>query len=178
MLFRSPLILPIILYVLVFLFSCFVGLINDAHPAVVVFRFFRTVLFFYIFFIVFSSVKTRKQFQQLIIIMLICFTLVAAFGVLQYILGQTWADTVNQKVFRRVGYPEAVNYVAGEGVGQVYRANSSLLHPNVLGGFLVLALPFFVSLLWCYRRLWMRLLLLMGIALNLGCLYLSGSRAA
>jgi len=176
---KSPLIIPIILYVLTSILACFVGLLHGAIPGLVIFRFIRTVFFCYIFFLVLNLIKTRKQFQQLILIMLICATLVASFGLMQKVLGQSWSEMVAEKVFDKVlGYPKDVNYVAGAGPTQVYRINSTFLHPNILGGYLVFFLPFFVSLLWFFRRWWMRLLLIIGLGINLTALFYTGSRAS
>jgi putative inorganic carbon (HCO3(-)) transporter len=177
---KSPLKIPVIMYVLFCILSCFVGLLRDAHPGIVAFRFIRTTFFVYIFFVVLSNIKTRRDFQRLVVIMLICATVVAAFGILQLILGQAWAEMVSEKYLGGwLGYPSAVNVVAGgEGVTQAYRVNSTLLHPNTLGAVLVLVMPFFISLLWIYRRWWMRILLLSGLALNLVCMFYTGSRAA
>lgn len=174
----SPLILPIVAYVLSNILACFIGVINGASSLIMVFRFVRTVFFVYIVFILINNLLTRKQIQQLLLIVLICSTLVAGFGVLQKAVGQANTEKIAEKVLARLGFPEEVNYVAGGGEEQAYRINSTFLHPNVLGAYMVLALPFFVSLLWFYRRNWQRLLLLAGIVLNLACLYFTGSRAA
>lgn len=176
---KSPMTISIIFYVLVSILSCFVGLLHGAIIWLVLFRFFRTALFAYMFFVVLNNVRTRRHFQQLVIALLICASLVAAFGLVQKVLGQKWSEKVAKEVFGDLlGYSEDVNIVAGAGPTQVYRINSTFLHPNTLGGYLVFALPFFISLLWHYRRWWMRLLLLMGLGMNLACLFYTGSRAA
>jgi len=177
---RSPLKIPIVLYVLYSLLSCFIGLLHDAHPGVMAFRFVRTTLFVYIVFVVLSNIKTRRDFQRLVLIMLICTMVVSAFGILQWVMGQEWSERVTQKYLGDwLGYPSNVNVVAGgEGVTQAFRVNSTLLHPNTLGAALVLIFPFFISLLWAYRRWWIRALLLLGLVLNLLCMFFTGSRAA
>ncbi len=175
---RSPLILPIIAYVLSNILACFIGVINDASSLIMIFRFVRTVFFVYIVFVLINNVITRKQFQTLILILIICSTLVAGFGVFQKLVGQATTEKIAQKYLAKVGVPEDVNYVAGASDEQAYRINSTFLHPNVLGAYMVMALPFLVSLMWVYRRGWQRLLLLAALCLNLGCLYLTGSRAA
>lgn len=174
----SPMMIPIGLYVLTSILACFVGAMNGANPLVPVFRFTRTVFFVYIFFIVLNTVNTRKQFQRLVVIMLICATIVAGFGLVQKVMGQAWAEKVADKVLDKIGYPAEINYVAGASDAQAYRINSTFAHPNVLGGYLVMFLPFFVSMLWYYKEFLPRLLLLAGLVVNLVCLFFTGSRAA
>jgi putative inorganic carbon (HCO3(-)) transporter len=175
---KSPLTWPVIIYILISILSCFVGLMHGASIFLVIFRWVRTAAFAYMFFVILNNVKTRRQFQQLVLVILICSFLVAAFGLLQKIMGQTWTEMITAKYLGHyLGYPSDVNYVAGAGATQVYRVSSTFVHPNILGGYLVFTLPFFVSCLWVYRRLWMRLLLLAGLATNLACLFYTGSRA-
>jgi len=178
---RSPITIGVVLYLLTSILACFIGLINDASGLLVLFRFVRTVFFAYIFFMVLYVVRDRKQFQILVVTMLICFTLIAAFGLVQKALGEDWSNRFKEKVLGKLGYPEDVNYVAGESSAQAYRINSTFLHPNILGGYLVFALPFFVSFLslsWRLRRYWLFLMILAGLAVNCAALFLTGSRAA
>jgi O-antigen ligase len=179
---RSPISIGVALYVLTSIMACFIGLINDANGLLVLFRFVRTVFFAYIFFMIIYVVRDRKQFQILVVTMLICFTLIAVFGLVQKAMGETWSNNFADKVFSKLGYPADVNYVAGESSAQAYRINSTFLHPNILGGYLVFALPFFVSFLsltWRRRRyrLW-ALLFFVALPINLAALFLTGSRAA
>ncbi len=174
----SPLIIPILLYVLTSILACFVGILNGGSYLLAAFRFIRTTFFAYIFFVFLNNIKTRKQIQHVVVVFMICATLVALFGLVQKVLGQAWTENFAQRVFAKLGYPEEVNYVAGESEGQAYRVNSSFLHPNVLGAYLVLVLPFFVSLFWCYRKGLHRLLLVTGLGIVVACLFFTGSRAA
>lgn len=175
----SPLLFGVVLYVLDAIFASFVGLLNSGSELIVVFRFTRTVIFAYIFLVFINNLKTRRQLKQLVVVLLICATLVAAFGLAQKVMGQAWAERISSKYLARLGVPSTVNYVAGgEGEIQAFRVTSTFLHPNVLGAYLILVLPFFVSLLWYYTRRWQRLLLLAGIAINVLCLFYTGSRAA
>lgn len=179
---KSPLAVGVALYLLTSILACLIGLINDANGLLVLFRFVRTVFFAYIFFMVIYIVRDRRQFQVLVVTMLICFTIIAAFGLVQKAMGEAWSNNFADKVLRRLGYPTDVNYVAGESSAQAYRINSTFLHPNILGGYLVFALPFFVSFLsltWRLRRyrLW-ALLFFVALPINLAALFLTGSRAA
>jgi O-antigen ligase len=175
---KNPLVIPILLYVLTSIIACFTGLVNGGSFLVMSFRFVRTVLFVYIFFLLINNIKSRRQFQRFVVIIMICATAVAIFGLVQKAMGQAWAEMVAEKYFRKLGFPANVNYIAGESIGQAYRVNSTFLHPNILGGYLAFALPFFVSLIWYYRRWWARLLLIAGIGINVTCLFYTGSRAA
>ncbi len=176
---KSPLVIPILGFVGISIVASFIGLINGSSVLFVGFRFVRSIFFVYIFFVVLNNVKSRKQVMQLIAVFLICATLVAGYGLLQKAMGQVWAERQAQNILAKIGYPSVVNYVAGgEGTTQAYRINSTFLQPNVLGGYLVFALPFFISLLWSTRKKWLRLLLLAGLVINLACLFFTGSRAA
>jgi O-antigen ligase len=176
---KSPLTWPVIIYFGISILSCFVGLIHGASIFLVIFRWGRTAFFAYIFFVILNNVKTRRQFEQLVLVILICSSLVAAFGLIQKFMGQTWTEMVTAKYLGHyLGYPSDVNYVAGAGATQVYRVSSTFVHPNILGGYLVFTFPFFVSMMWRYKRGWMRLLLFIGLAMNLACLVYTGSRAA
>ncbi len=177
----SPMIIGIALYVATSILASFIGIINGAHGLVLAFRFVRTVIFAYIFFPVINIVRTREDFHRLVVIMLVCFTAVAVFGLVQKGIGQTKTEWIAEHVLKKLGYPEEVNYVAGESEGQAYRINSTFLHPNILGGYLVFALPFYVSLLslyWRRRKTFIWFLLLLGLGANLAALFLTGSRAA
>lgn len=177
----SPISFAILLYVITNIVACFVGIIHGGSILVMAFRFVRTVVFVYVFFLVLNLVTTRRQVQGLLVIMMVCFTLVATFGLVQKAIGQAKTEYIAEKVLSRLGYPKDVNYVAGESEAQAYRINSTFLHPNVLGGYLVFALPFFVSLLsyaWRRGRRLIWFLLLVGLGVNLSALFLTGSRAA
>ncbi len=175
----SPLVIPVILYVVSSIFASFLGLLHGGDSLIVIFRFTRTVFFAYIFFVFLNNLKTRKQLKQLVLVLMICATLVATFGIVQKFKGEAWSRGVATKYLGKIGFPSDVNYVAGgSGETQAYRINGTFLHPNVLGAYLIMALPFFVSLLWYYKRRWERALLVAGIGLNLACLFYTGSRAA
>lgn len=174
----SPLVIPVIVFFLVAVLSCFVGLLNGASGLLAVFRFVRTTFFAYIFFVILNNVKTKKQIQQLVVVFLICVTLVAGFGLAQKVLGQGWSEKIAKGPLAKLGYPESINYVAGESDTSAYRINSTFGHPNVLGAYLALALPFFISLLWLYRKRWQSALLAAGLLTVLACLFFTGSRAA
>jgi putative inorganic carbon (HCO3(-)) transporter len=174
----SPLMIPVLVFILAAIFECFVGLLNGAHGLLVVFRFVRTTFFAYIFFVIINNVKTKKQIQQLVVIFLLCVTLVAGFGLVQKVLGQGWTERFAKGPLAKLGYPAVINYVAGASDTNQYRVNSTFAHPNVLGAYLALALPFFVSLLWLYRKRWQSALLIVGLAIVLLCLFFTGSRAA
>lgn len=176
---RSPLLLPVVIYILASILACFVGIIHDAKILLVIFRWVRTVFFAYIFFVILNNVKTREHYDQLIVAFIVCTIAVNIFGIMQKVMGQGWAEMVQEKVFgKTLGYPKDINYVAGAGPEQVYRISSSFVHPNIYGGYLAFAFPFYVSLLWRYRRWWMRLVLLIALAMNVYCLLYTGSRAS
>ncbi len=178
---KSPLVLPVILYILVTILSIFVGLLHGGNAFVGIFRFVRTAFFAYIFFVVINNVKTKKQLQQFVWAIIICSSLVALFGVLQYALGQTWTQNVTAKYLGHyLGYPSDVNIVAAAGPNQVYRISSTFLQPNIYGGYLAFVLPFYISLLGMtlrQRRWGLWILLLIGFGMNAFCMVFTGSRA-
>ncbi|NPV58424.1 MAG: hypothetical protein HPY75_02030 [Actinobacteria bacterium] len=175
---RSPISVAVVLYILTSILACFVGLLNDAKWYVALFRFVRTVVLSYFFFMVIYVVRSRRQVQVLVVTMLVCCTLVAGFGLVQKVKGEDWSREFAERYLGKLGFPKDVNYIAGESDTQAYRINSTFLHPNVLGGYLVFMIPFFISLLWFYRRWWARSLLVLGLAASAAALFYTGSRAA
>ncbi len=175
--FKSPLTIPILALVAVAVVSVFVGVLNGASGVTAVFRFVRNVFFAYIFFVVISNVTSRRQVKQLVIVFLVCVSLVAIFGIMQMTFGEAWTQRAATNLLDPLGYPTAVNKVM-EGAGQAFRANSSFIHANILGGYLTFALPFFVCLMWATRKKWIRGLLFAALIANVACLYFTGSRAA
>ncbi len=175
--FKSPLTVPVLILVAVSLLSIFTGVLNGANGLTATFRFVRNGFFAYIFFVVLNTVTTKKQVKQLVVIFLVCATLVAVYGIMQMVLGQAWTERAAANFLDPLGYPAAVNQVM-QGINQAFRANSSFIHSNILGGYLAFALPFFICLIWATRKGWIRSLLLIGLLLNVACLYLTGSRAA
>ncbi len=175
---RSPISIAVVLYILTSILACFVGLLHDAKWYVALFRFVRTVVLSYFFFMVIYVVRSRRQLQVLVVTMLVCCTLVAGFGLVQKVKGEDWSREFAERYLGKLGFPKDVNYIAGESDTQAYRINSTFLHPNVLGGYLVFMIPFFISLLWFYRRWWARSLLVAGLGASAAALFYTGSRAA
>ena len=131
---RNPIVVPIILYVLSNILACFIGTINGASFLIMIFRFVRTVFFVYIIFVLINNLKTRRQFEILILILLVCSTLVATYGITQKVIGQTNTEKIAKQVFSKLGVPDSVNYVAGEGKGRPTASTPPLPPPPTCWG--------------------------------------------
>ncbi len=85
-----------------------------------------TVAFILFAIILENSITTRRQLDVLIAMMVLAGTAVALYGILQYLFG--W------------GYQSAA-WADSEMFGDVFRVPSTLENPNMLGQYLILAIP-------------------------------------
>ncbi|MEW5762963.1 MAG: O-antigen ligase family protein [Bacillota bacterium] len=104
----------------------------------------------------------RKQAVLLLILFVAFATVVASYGIWQYIVGvevpSRWVDEAE--------------------IGIHTRAFSVTINPNVLGSFLTLAIPLCIAFLLTSRRLSLRLLYLGALGTLLLCLLLTFSRGS
>ncbi|MHB8781482.1 MAG: O-antigen ligase family protein [Candidatus Geothermincolia bacterium] len=175
---RSPLILPVLILAVFSIVASFTGMMHGATGMSTVFRFMRTTVYIYIFFLVLNNVRTERDARRLIFVFLGCASVVAFIGLAQRALGESWAQQFSRDFLETIGYPAAVNVIQIGSQEQVYRISSTFIHPNILGGYLVFALPFFGSMIRVARYGWSKALLVAGLFLNVGCLFYTGSRAA
>lgn len=114
------------------------------------------------YFTIVNTVKTRKQLYSLLILFTISAFFVAAYGIIQYVFGldmdkQVWVD---EEMFTDIKM----------------RAFSTLENPNVLGEYLLLAIPVGVAFMWSAKKFWTKFSYAGISAALLLCLVLTMSR--
>lgn len=120
-----------------------------------------TVMFVLFSIVVQNSVRTEKQLDTLIYMMVTAGALVAAYGVYQYIFGTDGADAwVDEEVFESLSV----------------RVYSTLENPNVLAEYLLLAIPLAASCIFTTKTPFGKTLAVLTLAGMTVCMMLTYSR--
>ncbi len=114
------------------------------------------------YFTIVNTIKTRKQLYSLLILFTISAFFVAVYGIIQYVFGldmdkQVWVD---EEMFTDIKM----------------RAFSTLENPNVLGEYLLLAIPVGIAFMWSEKKFWTKFTYAGISAALLLCLILTMSR--
>lgn len=138
---KSPIDMPIVLFLIIIVISTitsiyFIGSFRDLALHI-------GGLCFVI--VMMNSVKTKEDFNKVFIMLVISATLVAFYGLYQYVVGvdmeAAWVDTVNS--------PDVS-----------IRIYSVFYNPNILAEYLIFIIPLSVSLLWYSKKLHKKILFL------------------
>jgi hypothetical protein len=175
----SPLALPIIIFLFLAFVSFVAGLAHASPTPNAVRRFAEIVMGIALFFVTINCVRTRKELEQLVLIIVLAGFGEALIGVVLYFLPQ--AFTVRLLSALRI-----FNYPAGWGVLRFIeddpllpmRAISTSVDPNILGGLLILVGSLTVPQLFTRRPLFNRLLAVPILAVMGLCLVLTFSRGS
>jgi len=175
----SPLALPIVIFLFLAFVSFVAGLAHASPTPNAVRRFAEIVMGIALFFVTINCVRTRKELEQLVLIIILAGFGEALIGVVFYFLPQ--ALTVRFLSALRI-----FNYPAGWGVLRFInddpllpmRAISTSVDPNILGGLLILVGSLTVPQLFTRRPLFNRLLAVPILALMCLCLVLTFSRGS
>ena len=175
----SPLALPIVILLFLAFVSFVAGLAHASPTPNAVRRFAEIVMGIALFFVTINCVRTRKELEQLVLIIILAGFGEALIGVVFYFLPQ--ALTVRFLSALRI-----FNYPAGWGVLRFInddpllpmRAISTSVDPNILGGLLILVGSLTVPQLFTRRPLFNRLLAVPILALMCLCLVLTFSRGS
>jgi O-antigen ligase len=175
----SPLALPIVIFLFLAFVSFVAGLAHASPTPNAVRRFAEIVMGICLFFVTVNCVRTRKELEQLVLIVILGGFGAALIGVVLYFLPQ--ALTVRLLSALRI-----FNYPAGSGVLRFIeddpllpmRAIGTSVDPNILGGLLILVASLTVPQLFTRRPLLKRwvaapILAVMGL-----CLVLTFSRGS
>lgn len=149
--------MPIVLYVIIIVISTitsitFMGSIRDLalHSGGLCFL-----------VVMVNSVKTKEDFNKIFTILVFSATLVALYGLYQYVAGveleAAWLDVKNNPDIRT-------------------RVYSVFYNPNILAEYLVLTIPLSVSLLWHSKQLHKKIIFLGTTAITILALVLTLSR--
>lgn len=175
----SPLALPIVIFLFLAFVSFVAGLAHASPTPNAVRRFAEIVMGIALFFVTINCVRTRKELEQLVLIIVLAGFGEALIGVVLYFLPQ--ALTVRLLSALRI-----FNYPAGWGVLRFIeddpllpmRAISTSVDPNILGGLLILVGSLAVPQLFTRRPLFHRLLAVPILAVMGLCLVLTFSRGS
>lgn len=126
--------MPVILYILIILIST----ISSINPTDSLRDFALHMGGLSFLFVMINSVKTKKDFNIIVTILVFSATLVALFGLYQYVVGveieAAWVDLENNPGMRT-------------------RVYSVFNNPNILAEYLVMIIPLAVSLFWYSKKL-------------------------
>ena len=104
------------------------------------------MLFMAFYFVVINTVKTEKMYKDLMTVFVLSATAVSIYGFCQYLFGwnvnQAWMD---EEMFEDIKM----------------RIYSTLENPNVLGEYLLLAIPMSVGLMWTKKK-WLSKIFYLG----------------
>ena len=135
----SPLAVPIILFLVILVAAMIASLGHSSLTTTFVRRFAELILGILTYFAVINCVRTRKQLEVLVTVLIIAGFAAAFIGIVLYFLPESWSIRL-LSALRVVRYPEGpgvLRYIE-DNPDQSLRATSTSQDPNVLGGLLIL----------------------------------------
>ncbi|MBR6258910.1 MAG: O-antigen ligase family protein [Oscillospiraceae bacterium] len=148
-------------FIILFMFIYIIATFTSVNPSGSLKGGVLTVFFALFSIILGTAVKSRRQLDILVYLMIAAGTLVAAYGVYQYLFGSMGADSwIDSDMFSEIN-------------NRVY---STLQNPNVLSEYLLLIIPVAFAFSFTEKNVWVRVLLLLcslGMCL---CMILTFSR--
>lgn len=171
--------LPVAVFVLLAVASFVAGLAHAYLDQYVLRHFAEIVLSIGLFFVVVNCVRTRRQLQLLVQVLLVAGFAAALIGIVLYFMPSALSIRL-LSALGRVGYP------AGEGVLRyvednpdlALRAISTSTDPNVLGGLLILVTTLTTAQLFARKPLLPKAVAAFFAATDALCLYLTYSRGS
>src|SRR3990167_9127949 len=171
---KTPLTLPIIIFWLI-------GAIATIHGVVLIFpnvpnvfsnvaflAFLRHIEYMSLFFIAFSCLKDRKLLPGVITVLSITFILIVLYGLGQKYLGFPAYLTMNEEFAK--GTPIRLS--------QLSRVPSTFAGHYDLAAYLVLTIPILASLIFGLKNWLLKFILLAGVILGFGVLFITVSRVS
>ena len=120
-----------------------------------------TVLFVLFSLVLLNSVRSYRQLDGFILVLVAFGVLVSAYGIYQYLFGISGAEAwIDSDMFSSIST----------------RVYSTLGNPNVLSEYLLLIIPFAFALCFAERRLWKKFVLLCAAGIMCLCMLLTFSR--
>jgi len=114
------------------------------------------------YFLTVNLLGTRELCHHALISLGVSSSIVAAYGVLQYVLGDVTANWLDNEMF---------SYIPG-------RATSFFDNPNVLGTYLIMMIPFILAIFICVKGFKAKGVLFAELTLTILCLIWTWSRGA
>lgn len=178
-LIASPLGLPVLLFLIMALFSFALGLTHSPPTSFTVRRFAEILLGIALFFVTINSVRTRSELIWVTRWVLLGGTACAAVAVIFYVIPEAGTVWVLDRL-ARFDYPGgygALRYIEDDPLGTM-RAIGTAVDPNVLGGMMILVAGALAPQLFARQSLMPRWLTVLMLATTTLALYLTYSRSA
>ena len=171
--------LPVAVFVLLAMASFIAGLSHAYLDQYILRHFAEILLSIGLFFVVINTVRTQQQLRQLIRVLLVAGCAAALIGILLYFMPAALSIRL-LSALGRVGYPTGagvLRYVE-DNPDLALRAISTSTDPNVLGGLLILITTLTAAQVFARRPLLPRPLVVIMVAIDGLCLYLTYSRGS
>lgn len=172
--FKTPLTLPILMFWIIGVIATIHGVvlifpeISNVFPNVAFLAFLRHIEYMSLFFIAYSSMKDKKLLPAVIFAIILTFFLVSIYGIGQKYLGFPAYLTMNEEFAK--GIPIRLS--------QLSRVPSTFAGHYDLAAYLVLMIPILASLIFGFKNWLLKFILLAGVILGFGVLFMTVSRVS
>ncbi|MFH1926995.1 MAG: O-antigen ligase family protein [Chloroflexota bacterium] len=135
----TPIGLPVLVFILLAIATFIAGLAHASLTANILRHFAEIILCISLFFLTVNCVRTRRQLEQLVVVILLAGFCTAAIGIVLYFLPQDLSIRIlsTLRVVRYPSGPGVLRYVE-DNPDLSLRAISTVVDPNILGGMLIL----------------------------------------
>ncbi len=175
----TPLGLPILVFLVLAVFSFIAGLAYAPPDREVIRHFAEVLIAIALFFVVVNVVKTREMLGRVVTVLIVAGFVSAALGILFYFLPQNTTIYLLSmlRVFKYPTGDSVLRFIEDDPANPM-RAISTSIDPNVLGGLMVLVGVLATPQLFAAKPLLPRKLLVAMWATMVVCMMLTFSRAA
>ena len=175
----TPLGLPVLVFMILAIFSFLAGLAHAPVTQQVLRQFAEVLAAIAFFFVIVNIVRTRESLRRVVLALMLAGFVSAALGIIFYILPREWTITILSalRVFKYPTGDRVLRFIEDDPTKPM-RAISTSVDPNVLGGLMILVTALTVPQIVAERPLLPRQLSVV-MALTMGvCLILTFSRGA
>lgn len=175
----TPLGLPVLVFMILAIFSFVSGLAHAPVTQQVLRQFAEVLAAIGFFFVIVNIVRTREALRRIVLALMIAGFISAALGILFYVLPREWTIAILSalRVFKYPTGARVLRFIEDDPANPM-RAISTSVDPNVLGGLMILVTALTVPQIVAERPLLPRKLTAL-MALTMGvCLILTFSRGA
>lgn len=171
---KTPLTLPILLFWIIGGIATLHGVllifptISDVFPNVALLSFLRRIEYLSLFFVAFAGIRDKKFIYYVIATLVVVLLIVVGYGVGQKFLGFPAYLTMNEEFAK--GTPIQLS--------QLSRVPSTFAGHYDLAAYLVLIIPLLVSLIFGFKNILIKTILLITAVLGFGLLFMTVSRVS
>jgi len=135
----TPIGLPVLVFIFLAIAAFIAGLAHASLTANILRHFAEIILCISLFFLIVNCVRTRRQLEQLVVVILLAGFCTAAIGIVLYFLPRDLSIRIlsTLRVVRYPSGPGVLRYVE-DNPDLSLRAISTVVDPNILGGMLIL----------------------------------------